>query len=115
MGKEKSINVAVDDAIKENLLDGFFKRQKAEVIGMILEEFNEEIYKKNIREEGYDEGYSNGINAGQRQKSFEVAENMLRKGIPKETISECTGLSVEQVKEIARSVSAGTPTSHFSA
>ena len=88
----------MDEAIKEKLLSGFFKRQKAEVIGMILEEFDEEIFKKNVREDGYLEG--------QMQKAIESAENFLRKGIPVETISECIGLSLEQVREIAQSISA---------
>lgn len=77
---------------------------------MILEEFDEELYKQNVREdeylEGYDDGLGEGIAKGQRQKAFESAENFLRKGIPVETISECIGLSLEQVREIAQSISA---------
>ena len=64
---------------------------------MILEEFDEEIYKQNVREDGYLEG--------QRQKAIEDAENLLREGIPMETISKCIGLSLEQVREIAESIS----------
>ena len=37
---------------------------------MILEEFNEEIYKQNVREDGYMEGLSDG----QKQKALESAE-----------------------------------------
>lgn len=77
--------------ISMNLLDGFFRRQKAEVIGMILEEFNEEIYKQNVREDGYMEGLSDG----QKQKALESAENLFREEIPLEIISRCIGLPLE--------------------
>ncbi|MBQ2081185.1 MAG: hypothetical protein II461_05415 [Treponema sp.] len=93
----EAIEKAVDEAIKGNLLSGFFKRQKAEVIGMILEEFDEEIFKKNVREDGYLEG--------QRQKAFESAENLLREGDSVEKVARCIGLSLEQVREIAETIS----------
>ena len=93
----EAIEKAVDEAIKEKLLSGFFKRQKAEVIGMILEEFDEEIFKKNVREDGYLEG--------QRQKAFVSAENLLREGDSVEKVARCIGLSLEQVREIAETIS----------
>ncbi len=64
---------------------------------MILEEFDEEIYKQNVREDGYLEG--------QRQKAIEDAENLLREGDTPEKIARCIGLSLEQVREIAESIS----------
>ena len=97
----EAIEKAVDEAIKEKLLSGFFKRQKAEVIGMILEEFDEEIFKKNVREDGYLEG----VTDGQRQKAFESAENLLREGDSVEKVARCIGLSLEQVREIAETIS----------
>ena len=68
---------------------------------MILGEFNEEIYKQNVREDGYMEGLSDG----QKQKALESAENLLREEIPLEIISRCIGLPLEQVKQIAQSLS----------
>ncbi len=97
-----AVNKAVDEAISENLLDGFFVRQKAEVIGMILEEFDEERFKKNMREEGYEDGFADGI----QKKAVEAAENFLREGISPEIIARCTGLSLEKVQELAERVCA---------
>ena len=51
MGKEEAVDEAVKWAIKENLLDGFFRKQKAEVTGMSLTEFDEEEFKRVCREE----------------------------------------------------------------
>lgn len=95
-GKD-AVNDAVNMAIRENLLDGFFERQRSEVIGMILTEFDEEVFKQNVREDGYLEGLEEGAS----QKAIEDAENFLKEGISTEIIARCTGLPLEKVKEIA--------------
>lgn len=89
---------AVDWAIKENLLDGFFVRQKAEVLGMILEEFNREIYEKNVREDGYLEG----IEDGREEKAIENARNALAMNLTAEQAAQITGLPLEQVLELQK-------------
>ena len=94
-GKE-AVNDAVNMAISENLLDGCFERQRSEVIGMILTEFDEEVFKQNVREDGYLEG----LEAGSAQKAMEAAENLLKANIDSETIAKCIGLPLEQVLQI---------------
>ena len=97
METQDAVNRAVDEAIEENLLEGFFKRQKAEVIGMILEEFDEERFKKNMREEGYEDG----IVDGKIQKALEAAENLLRLNLLSvEQIAQVQGIPIEQVLQI---------------
>ena len=54
--KYEDIETAVDWAIEEDLLEGFFERQKAEVIGMILAEFNQETYEKCAHDYAYRDG-----------------------------------------------------------
>ena len=99
LSDSEAIENAVDEAVKEGLLNGFFRRQKAEVIGMILEEFNEELYKQNVREdgylEGYDEGLGDGIDRGQRQKAIETAKNMLDDGMDIYKIAKYVGIPAE--------------------
>ena len=68
---------------------------------MILTEFNEEVFKQNVREDGYLEGREAGLVEGSSQKAIEDAENLLREGIPMETISRCIGLPLEKVQEMA--------------
>ena len=80
--KSADVEAAVDWAIKENLLDGFFVRQKAEVMGFILTEFNQETYEKSVREDGYLEGA--------QQKAIEDAKKLLADG--KYTAEEISGL-----------------------
>ena len=91
---------AVDWAIKQNLLDGFFVRQKAEVLGMILEEFNREIYEKNVREDGYLEGRAEGLEEGREEKAVEDARNFKAAGVDVNIIAKCVGLSVEEVEQL---------------
>ncbi|MBR7079601.1 MAG: hypothetical protein IKI40_03670, partial [Treponema sp.] len=79
------------------LLGGFFKEQKEEVTAMSLTEYDEEEFKRVCREDGYEDGLAEGAS----QKAMEDAENLLREGIPMETVSRCIGLPLEKVQEIA--------------
>ena len=47
---------------------------------------------------GYKEGVSDGISQGEHQKAIETAKNMLQKNISVEVISECTGLSLDEIE-----------------
>ena len=96
MSKEEVVNEAVDWAISENLLDGFFKMQKEEILGMSLTEYDEEAVKRTFKEEGREEGI--------QQKALEDAINLLQNDIPVETISKCIGLPLEQVLELQKSL-----------
>ena len=95
-----AVNRAVYEAVEENLLEGFFLRQKAEVIGMILEEFDEERFKKNMREEGYEEGYSQGVS----QKAVEDARNFFANGASIELIAKSLNMSECEIRELTRDI-----------
>ncbi|MBP5359600.1 MAG: hypothetical protein J6Y69_10535, partial [Treponema sp.] len=101
MDKKAAVEEAVDWAIKENLLEGFFKIQKAEVIGMSLTEFDEEEFKRVC----YEDGLADGLAAGASQKALEAAENLLKANIDSETIAKCIGLPLEQILKIKENLS----------
>ena len=96
MSRDKAIEEAVDFAIKENYLDGFFKNQRAEIIGMILTEFDEEQAHRIWHEDGYVEGHDDGRN----EKAKEDAIALLNEKIPPETVSKCINLPIEKVLEL---------------
>ena len=50
------------------------------------------------KKEGYSTGLSQGIIQGSQQKAIETAKNMLQKNISVEVISECTGLSLDEIE-----------------
>ena len=52
LDKVFAIEQAVDWAIKEELLEGFFKENKAQIIGSCLTEFDEEEFKRICYEDG---------------------------------------------------------------
>jgi len=61
MSIEEAVDKAVDYAIANNYLDGFFKKHKEGIMHSCLTEFNEEVFRKGIHEEGYNDGFNNAI------------------------------------------------------
>ncbi len=98
MENDEAVAEAVEWAIKENLLEGFFKEQKAEAVKMILTEFDPELYEKNRKREAYEDG--------KNDKAIEAAENLLKMNLLTiEQIAQAEGLPVEKVRELAEKVS----------
>ena len=100
MEMHDAIEKAVDEAIKEKLLEGFFKKNKAEVIGMILTEFDAADAIRTWRNDGYDDG----ISEGRSQKAIEDATNLLKENIPAETIARCVNLPLEEILKIKKTL-----------
>ena len=50
----------MDQCIEEGILREFLLRNRAEVLGMLLEEFDAEKYERTIRAEGWEEGKEEG-------------------------------------------------------
>ena len=72
---------------------------------MILTEFDEEVFKQNVREDGYLEGLEAGRTEGASQKAIEAAKNFLKADVDPETIARCIGLPLEQVLQIKENLS----------
>ena len=96
MTKENAVSEAVNFAIQNDFLDGYFKIQKAEVLNMSLTEFDQEAYDRHR----FNEGKEAGIAEGERKTALQNARNFKHKNIPVDIIAECTGLSVEQVNAL---------------
>ena len=56
------------------------------------------------REEGFDKGEEKGISKGEKQKAIEITKELILMNLSSEDISKATGLTVEQIKEIADSL-----------
>ena len=100
MENKEAIVKAIDEAIKENLLEGFFKIHRAEIIGMCLEEVSEEEQRRIWHEDGY----SVGIDAGRQEKAIEDAEKALSLNISPEQVAQITGLPLEKVLELQKEI-----------
>lgn len=103
MNKQEAIERAVNYAIENIFLEGFFKIHKAEVIGMCLTEFDEEEAKRIWHEDGFSEGLNQGLAEGAQQKAVEAAIKLLKMnlGTP-EQIAEAQGLPLEKVLELQK-------------
>ncbi|MBQ7753551.1 MAG: hypothetical protein IJR80_07850, partial [Treponema sp.] len=94
--RDEAVKAAVEDAINGNLLDGLFEEQKWDIIGMMLAEFDRELYEKTVREEGRNE------------KAIEAATNLLKMKLGTvEQIAQAQGLTVEKVLELKAQIEAG--------
>ena len=114
MPVKDAVDDAVGWAIEENLLDGFFRVNKAEVIAMCLTEFDVESAIKTWREDGYEDGYNEGITEGmtageqkgKQEKAVEDARNAVSLGLSPQQISQITGLPLEEVQKLAAEINA---------
>ena len=99
MPNRDAVGEAVDYAISKNMLDGFFKTQKMEVMNMSLTEFDQEEYDRNRRREGKEEGME--------EMQSRTARNLMAMGLlSHEQISQATGLSLEDVTRLSEELAA---------
>lgn len=92
MKNEAAIDEAIDWGIKQNLLEGLIKEQRAEVRMDLLTEFNQEQYDRIRRREGFEEGEQ----IGAQKKAIENARKLLADGkYTAEEISELFNIPVE--------------------
>ncbi len=90
----------IRDCIKKGILTDYLTRKGSEVINMFLDEYDYDTDIAVQREEAMEEGISKGLH----QKAQETAINMLKKNYPATDISEVTGLSLEKVLELQKTV-----------
>ena len=109
------------DVVEDNFVEPFFKEvvHLAEVVNMTKEQklgydvswkrYNDyhntiDYAKKSGLEKGIEigrqQGRKEGIKRGEWEKQIAIAKNMLEKDLNISFVSEVTGLSIEQVKEI---------------
>lgn len=55
-----ALNAAIEYCIENHILEEFLRRYGAEVLGMLLEEFDADKYERSLREEGREEGRAEG-------------------------------------------------------
>ena len=58
------IENAIESCIRDGILSELLKKEKVKVMASVLSEFNEVDYAKMIREEGIEQGRSEGLEQG---------------------------------------------------
>lgn len=74
MSIDSVVREAVDWAIGQNLLQGYIKEQKEEIIGMLLEEYDEQACIRTWQEDGFIKGHE----AGLQEKAVEAAVMLIK-------------------------------------
>lgn len=64
---ETALLDAVNYCIENGILKDFLRKNRAEVLGMLLEEFDVEKYERSLKKEGREEGIREGIEQGIEQ------------------------------------------------
>ena len=80
----EAVNKAVEYTISNNYLEGFFKKHKEGIMLSCLTEFNEEVFRKGMHEEGYIDGCEDTrkediIKAIKMSKSYHVTKKAATK------------------------------------
>ena len=99
---------AIKEAIKKGFLSDYLNRKSTEVQNMLLAEYDYDTDIAVQRKEAFEDGIAigekvgeeRGISLGVQQNRLETAKIMLLKNISFEIISECTGLSVEEIEQL---------------
>ncbi len=113
---EEAVDLAVNECIKEGVLEKFLTAHKAEVCGMLLEEFDEEKYLKTVEARGREEGIQigkeegiqigeargreEGIQIGETRRQITTAQKLLENHVDRQVILASTGLTEEELNKI---------------
>ena len=71
---------------------------------MILTEYDYDTDIAVQREEAFEEGMNQGIAKGAKEKAIETVKNLLNENLSLEQVARCTGLSLEEVKQLSNEI-----------
>ena len=115
---ETAVNEAIDECIQENVLSDFFRKNRSEVVGVSIYEYDEEGHMEVLKEEQYQRGVADGIEKGinegikkgveqERERAIiRAITSMLELGIDKEKI--LTKYSKEEYEMAVKTISDNT-------
>ena len=93
---KRAITVAMNSCIERGVLEDILLKNKAEVMDMLLTEYDEKKHMKAIRKEGYEDGLEEGMQKGIEQGIEKGIEQKLETQIRKKLAK---GKSVEVIAE----------------
>lgn len=98
MELDATVEHAVDECIREEILKDFLQKNRVEVLKVSIFEYDQEEEEKKLRKAEFEAGYDTGV----MDKVKEIIQYMLKSGEPVEKIARYTGYTVEEVKEIIK-------------
>ncbi len=101
MRTESAVSEAVEECISENVLSGFFRKHKKEIVEMGIYEFDQEVYDQVLREDGERIGIEKGIEKG-KEIIFRIYKEIQKGETDNEVIAQTCGCTAEEVGEARR-------------
>ena len=86
--REEAMNAAIEYCIGHGILEDILRKHRSQVLGSLLEEFDEKKYARTLREEGYEvgrtdgftEGEQRGLERGIEQEKFRLLVKLVKDG-----------------------------------
>lgn len=112
MPLKQAITLAMEQCIEDGILEDILRKQRDEVLGVLLTTFNKELHEKCLKEDafaegfnnGFKDGYKDGISAGKDEGARENRMNLLKiklaKGKSLEQIADELEESVEEIEKL---------------
>jgi len=97
---EEAIERAVVECIQEGILEEFLRENRSEVIAVSIFEYNEELHKKSLIEEGIERGIERGLSQGEEKERIRIIKKMLEDKYEPEIISGIVSKPVEYIYQI---------------
>ena len=95
---KKAIILAIDECIEKGILLDILTKERNEVVAVVLETFNKELYEKNLKADAYEEGAND--------KLISKIKIKLSKGKSVEQIADELEETVEAIQEYIKTISA---------
>ena len=111
MKKKKKAEKAIDvirETIRicrdENVLKEYLEFREKEVINILLslfdDEYRNEVRGREMREQGHEEGRKEGREKGREENTEGITARMLKLGLSKDQIAQCTNLTLKKANRI---------------
>ena len=94
MSLETAVERAVSECIAAGILSDLLSKNRREVFDLILTEFDEEQYKKVLKQEFYEDGFEDGS----RNTILQLIKRLLLKGQDDAFIKETLGVTDEDIR-----------------
>ena len=94
----EAVETAIDECIREHILEDFFLARKDEVMKMTQLDYTWEKREKMIRKEEYEDGVKDGEARGEERSRSAIIGTMLAAGIDVSIILK-SGFTMEEIKK----------------
>lgn len=101
---KKAITLAIDECIEKGILLDILTKERNEVLAVVLETFNKELYEKNLKADAYEDGVQFGKREGANNKLLSLIKIKLSKGKSVEQIADELEETTEVINNLIKQI-----------